>query len=182
MISGFAHELRHHDLSIRLRLPQCIRAFDLQAEAAKASYLPRRMRTLPDLFFCESRANPQPPLPVGDGTCWVQCQVQTCCRGIGGGEAGQALRDEMTTPTLSGQAAGAAALLRGGPLGLLARKRDQLLVLAVLLAIWQGLSIVLGEYWIGTPWGTVERLVSGIAAANCCGTLLIRWPRRSSAF
>lgn len=69
----------------------------------------------------------------------------------------------MTTPTLSGQAAGAAALVRGGPLGLLARKRDQLLVLVVLFAIWQGLSIVLGEYWIGTPWGTVLRLVAGIA-------------------
>ncbi|OGA02028.1 MAG: hypothetical protein A3H35_06655 [Betaproteobacteria bacterium RIFCSPLOWO2_02_FULL_62_17] len=45
----------------------------------------------------------------------------------------------------------------------MARKRDQLLVLVVLLAIWQGLSILLGEYWIGTPWGTVRRLVSGIA-------------------
>ena len=39
---------------------------------------------------------------------------------------------------------------------------DQLLVLIVLLAIWQGLSMALGTYWIGSPWGVITRLRSGV--------------------
>lgn len=69
----------------------------------------------------------------------------------------------MTTPTPAGHSDGAAAPMRGGLLALLARKRDQLLVLVVLMAIWQGLSMLLGDYWTGTPWGTAARLAEGIA-------------------
>jgi len=32
----------------------------------------------------------------------------------------------------------------------------------VLLAIWQGLSMALGTYWIGSPWGVITRLRSGV--------------------
>jgi len=39
---------------------------------------------------------------------------------------------------------------------------DQLLVLIVLFAIWQGLSMMLGTYWVGSPWGVVTRLASGV--------------------
>jgi len=69
----------------------------------------------------------------------------------------------MTTLTPPAQADGAAAMTRGGLLAILARKRDRLVVLVVLIAIWQGLSMLLGNYWTGTPWGTFERLAEGIA-------------------
>ena len=39
---------------------------------------------------------------------------------------------------------------------------DQLLLLVVLLAIWQGLSLAFGTYWIGSPWGVATRLASGV--------------------
>jgi NitT/TauT family transport system permease protein len=39
---------------------------------------------------------------------------------------------------------------------------DQVLVLVVLLAIWQGLSLAFGTYWIGSPWGVATRLASGV--------------------
>jgi NitT/TauT family transport system permease protein len=39
---------------------------------------------------------------------------------------------------------------------------DQLLVLAGLFAVWQALSLWLGAYWIGSPWGTVTRLAAGV--------------------
>ena len=39
---------------------------------------------------------------------------------------------------------------------------DQFLVLVVLFAIWQALSWTLGTYWIGSPWGVVTRLASGV--------------------
>jgi NitT/TauT family transport system permease protein len=39
---------------------------------------------------------------------------------------------------------------------------DQLLVLVVLFAIWQGLSFELGTYWVGSPWGVVTRLANGV--------------------
>jgi NitT/TauT family transport system permease protein len=42
-------------------------------------------------------------------------------------------------------------------------RRDQVLVLLLLLAIWQGLSLAFGTYWIGSPWGVATRLVSGVA-------------------
>jgi NitT/TauT family transport system permease protein len=42
-------------------------------------------------------------------------------------------------------------------------RRDQVLVLVLLLAIWQGLSLAFGTYWIGSPWGVATRLVSGVA-------------------
>lgn len=39
---------------------------------------------------------------------------------------------------------------------------DQVLVMVVLLAIWQGLSLAFGTYWIGSPWGVATRLASGV--------------------
>ena len=39
---------------------------------------------------------------------------------------------------------------------------DQLLVLVILLAIWQGLSLAFGTYWIGSPWGVATRLTGGV--------------------
>jgi NitT/TauT family transport system permease protein len=43
---------------------------------------------------------------------------------------------------------------------------DQILVLVVLIAIWQGLSFVLGTYWIGSPWGVMTRFASGIVSGE----------------
>ena len=45
-------------------------------------------------------------------------------------------------------------------------RSDQLLVLIILIAIWQALSLWLGAYWVGTPWGTVTRLVSGVLGGD----------------
>jgi NitT/TauT family transport system permease protein len=39
---------------------------------------------------------------------------------------------------------------------------DQLLVLAALIAIWQALSMTLGTYWVGSPWGVATRLAAGL--------------------
>ena len=61
---------------------------------------------------------------------------------------------------------GAATLGRRGLGALVVSRRDQILVLIALLAIWQGLSLMLGVYWVGTPWGTAVRLVSGILAGD----------------
>jgi NitT/TauT family transport system permease protein len=45
---------------------------------------------------------------------------------------------------------------------LLLNRRDQILVLFVLIAIWQALSYALGVYWVGTPWGVAVRLYNGV--------------------
>jgi NitT/TauT family transport system permease protein len=45
---------------------------------------------------------------------------------------------------------------------LLLNRRDQILVLFVLIAIWQALSYALGIYWVGTPWGVAVRLYNGV--------------------
>src|SRR6266700_37685 len=45
---------------------------------------------------------------------------------------------------------------------------DQILVLVVLVAIWQVLSMTLGSYWVGSPWVVATRFVAGIGD----GTLL----------
>jgi NitT/TauT family transport system permease protein len=52
--------------------------------------------------------------------------------------------------------------------GLLVTRGDQLLVLVVLFAVWQVLSMWLGTYWIGSPWGVITRLSAGVMN----GTLL----------
>jgi len=39
---------------------------------------------------------------------------------------------------------------------------DQLLVLVGLIALWQVLSMTLGTYWVGSPWGVAARLAAGI--------------------
>jgi NitT/TauT family transport system permease protein len=39
---------------------------------------------------------------------------------------------------------------------------DQLIVLIVLFAIWQALSMWLGTYWIGSPWGVVKRFTHDV--------------------
>jgi NitT/TauT family transport system permease protein len=55
-------------------------------------------------------------------------------------------------------------LLSSGRLAAALRARgDQLLVFVILLAIWQALSLWLGTYWIGSPWGTIVRFYQGIA-------------------
>jgi NitT/TauT family transport system permease protein len=45
---------------------------------------------------------------------------------------------------------------------LLKARGDQLLVLVIFFALWQALSMWLGTYWIGSPWGVVTRLYDGI--------------------
>jgi NitT/TauT family transport system permease protein len=39
---------------------------------------------------------------------------------------------------------------------------DQLLVLVVLVAGWQVLSLTLGTYWVGSPWGVATRFAAGL--------------------
>jgi NitT/TauT family transport system permease protein len=52
-------------------------------------------------------------------------------------------------------------------LGAAARARtDQLLVLVVLFAVWEVLSLTLGTYWIGSPWGVVTRFVHGVVRGD----------------
>jgi NitT/TauT family transport system permease protein len=46
--------------------------------------------------------------------------------------------------------------------GRLLSRIDQVLVLVVLFAVWQVLSMWLGTYWIGSPWGVVTRFVAGV--------------------
>ncbi|MEX2126680.1 MAG: ABC transporter permease [Xanthobacteraceae bacterium] len=67
----------------------------------------------------------------------------------------------MATLGHSQDSHGASGLGRYGTL--LKARGDQLLVLVVLLAIWQALSLTLGTYWVGSPWGVATRLASGIA-------------------
>jgi len=56
---------------------------------------------------------------------------------------------------------------RQAPIAALRRARsDQVLVMVLLLAIWQGLSLALGTYWIGSPWGVATRLASGIESGE----------------
>jgi NitT/TauT family transport system permease protein len=45
-------------------------------------------------------------------------------------------------------------------------RSDQVLVLIVLIAIWQVLSLTLGSYWVGSPWGVLTRFVSGIVSGE----------------
>jgi NitT/TauT family transport system permease protein len=50
-----------------------------------------------------------------------------------------------------------------GRLGAALRERsDQLLVLVVLLAAWQVLSMIYGVYWIGSPGGVIVRFTQGV--------------------
>jgi NitT/TauT family transport system permease protein len=41
-------------------------------------------------------------------------------------------------------------------------RRDQVIVLVALIAIWQLLSLWLGVYWVGSPWGVLRRFVLGV--------------------
>jgi NitT/TauT family transport system permease protein len=45
---------------------------------------------------------------------------------------------------------------------MLKARGDQLIVLVLLFAVWQALSLWLGTYWIGSPWGVVTRLYDGV--------------------
>jgi NitT/TauT family transport system permease protein len=56
----------------------------------------------------------------------------------------------------------AAGLRTGRVRSILRARGDQLLVLVVLFAIWQALSLGLGTYWVGSPWGVVTKLASGV--------------------
>jgi NitT/TauT family transport system permease protein len=55
-----------------------------------------------------------------------------------------------------------AGLPRARAGGWLRARGDQLVVLIVLFAIWQALSMLLGVYWIGSPWGVVKRFAEGV--------------------
>lgn len=67
----------------------------------------------------------------------------------------------MATVNHSG-GSGASALNMGAIGTTLFSRRDQILVLFILIAIWQTLSYALGVYWVGTPWGVTVRLYNGI--------------------
>lgn len=58
------------------------------------------------------------------------------------------------------------ALRGGGIAARLLRNRDRLLVLVALVALWQVLSLTLGTYWVGSPWGVLVRLAQGVAGAE----------------
>lgn len=49
---------------------------------------------------------------------------------------------------------------------LLWSRADQVLVLVVLLVLWQLLSVWLGAYWVGTPFGTLSRLAEGVLSGE----------------
>ena len=51
-----------------------------------------------------------------------------------------------------------------------AARGDQLLVCSSLIAIWQVLSLTLGTYWVGSPWGVLTRFVAASSTAICCAT------------
>jgi NitT/TauT family transport system permease protein len=69
--------------------------------------------------------------------------------------------------TLNQTGGPAAPTLDLGRLGaILLSRRDQILVLFALIAIWQGLSYMLGVYWVGTPWGTAYRLYNGVLSGE----------------
>jgi NitT/TauT family transport system permease protein len=56
---------------------------------------------------------------------------------------------------------------RAGRLGAVLRARaDQLVVAVILVAIWQILSMTLGVYWVGSPWGVLVGLIKGIASGD----------------
>lgn len=48
----------------------------------------------------------------------------------------------------------------------LRERGDQALVLIVLIAVWQALSMKLGIYWVGSPWGVVTRLTGDILSGE----------------
>jgi NitT/TauT family transport system permease protein len=50
--------------------------------------------------------------------------------------------------------------------GWLRARRDQLIVFVVLIAIWQALTMKVGVYWVGSPWGVLQRFVIGIAGGD----------------
>ena len=60
------------------------------------------------------------------------------------------------------RADGRALTRQVGGVAPLRARGDQLLVLVILFAIWQGLSLVYGTYWVGSPWGVVTRLANGV--------------------
>jgi NitT/TauT family transport system permease protein len=39
---------------------------------------------------------------------------------------------------------------------------DQVLAFVILIGIWQALSMTLGIYWVGSPWGVLSRFVTGV--------------------
>jgi NitT/TauT family transport system permease protein len=61
-----------------------------------------------------------------------------------------------------GHSQSSSADARSGFTTMLRNRGDQLLVLVLLFAIWQGLSLWLGTYWIGSPWGVAVRLYNSV--------------------
>ena len=66
----------------------------------------------------------------------------------------------MATPIETG---GASADVPAPARPALVERADQLLVLVLLVVLWQGLTLWLGEYWISSPWGTLTGFFRGIA-------------------
>jgi len=62
-----------------------------------------------------------------------------------------------------------APMRQAGVATFLRTRADQLLVLVFLFATWQALSLALGTYWIGSPWGVVTRLASGVWSGEILG-------------
>lgn len=54
------------------------------------------------------------------------------------------------------------AVESGRLLAFVKARGDQLIVAALFFAVWQALSMWLGTYWIGSPWGVVTRLYDGV--------------------
>ena len=71
----------------------------------------------------------------------------------------------MTTLNHAG-GPGVAVLQRNWVETLFLSRRDQIIVLIALLAVWQALSMMLGVYWVGTPWGTAVRLFNGLLSGE----------------
>lgn len=44
--------------------------------------------------------------------------------------------------------------------------RDQFLTFFILIGIWQTLSMTLGVYWVGSPWGVLTRFVTGMLGGD----------------
>jgi NitT/TauT family transport system permease protein len=43
---------------------------------------------------------------------------------------------------------------------------DQVIAFIVLIAVWQILSMTLGVYWVGSPWGVLSRFVTGVLGGD----------------
>jgi NitT/TauT family transport system permease protein len=102
----------------------------------------------------------------------LRLQQRTYGAGGSGAEGWRVRRDPQAEKTMAAwqQTEGAPAPERRVRLAALLKARgDQLLVLIVLFAVWQGLSLAFGTYWVGSPWGVVSRLAGGVWSGELLG-------------